>query len=236
MRKLLFLMSILLCSFARIPSGEGALHAEEPIDQTVHTAKALYSHMNLEGIMNWDAFKSAYEGYSKLSTRNNSILTVIDFSMPSTKKRLYVIDMVNQEVLFNSLVSHGRNSGDLYATSFSNTHGSHKSSLGFYETEQTYSGGNGYSLVLNGLESGINDQAKSRAIVMHGASYCTAAVAAQGRLGRSFGCPSVPPELAKPIINTIKGGTLLYIHARNNDYFAKSKIFAASAYNELALQ
>lgn len=223
-----------MCSFSRIPSDKNAIERAEPSEQSVNIAKLLYAEMNLEGIMNWDAFKSAYQGYTQLDARNKNILTVIDFSMPSTQKRLYVIDMLNHKLLFNSLVSHGKNSGDLYANSFSNTHGSHKSSLGFYHTENTYSGGQGYSLVLNGLEKGINDQAKARAIVMHGANYCTASIAARGRLGRSFGCPSLPPELTKPIINTIKGGTLLYIHARNNDYFAKSKLFESRSFEEFA--
>lgn len=185
----------------------------------------LYTEMALDGVIGREAFESAYRGYEKLTTGNKTILTIIDFTLPSTAKRLYVLDMVNRKLLFNSYVSHGKNSGDLYATSFSNRSGSHKSSLGFYETEHTYIGSNGYSLVLNGLEKGINDKAKARAIVIHGAKYCTSAViSSSGRLGRSFGCPSVPPELTKPIINTIKGGTLLYIHARDREYLTHSRV------------
>ena len=124
-------------------------------------------------------------------------------------------------------MSHGKNSGEKYATSFSNVSGSLKSSLGFYMTEGTYEGKNGYSLVLEGLEKDINDKAKERAIVMHGAAYSNPSViAGAGRLGRSFGCPAVPQALAKPIIDKIKGGALIYIYADNPDYFEHSSILS----------
>ena len=108
------------------------------------------------------------------------MLTLIDFSRPSTAKRLFVFDMRERKVLFSSVVSHGKNSGDNYATSFSNEYGSYKSSLGFYLTESTYQGKNGYSLILNGLEKGINDRARERAIVMHGAAYADPSVVSRG--------------------------------------------------------
>jgi hypothetical protein len=150
---------------------------------------------------------------------------VIDFNLPSSKKRMYVLNLVKKEVLFVSYVSHGRNSGGNYATSFSNRNGSHQSSLGFYRTAGTYEGGNGYSLLLDGLEEGINDQARPRAIVIHGADYCSEEVIrSSGRLGRSFGCPALPRELAKPIINTIKGRSLLFIYANQSDYLAMSEV------------
>ena len=114
---------------------------------------------------------------------------------------MVVLDIRQKRILYTSLVSHGKNSGGNYATSFSNENGSHKSSLGFYLTENTYQGRNGYSLILNGLEKGINDLAKQRAIVIHGASYSDPSVAASsGRLGRSFGCPALPVSVSKPII------------------------------------
>lgn len=166
------------------------------------------------------------EGYRKLETKNREILTLIDFSKPSTEERLYIFDIKNKTLLFSSHVAHGRNSGDNWAVSFSNENGSHKSSLGFYATENTYEGKNGYSLVLKGLEKGINDRAKERAVVMHGAHYANpASISSMGRLGRSYGCPSIPEALAKPIINTIKNGTLLFIYAENVDYMTKSTIF-----------
>ena len=128
-------------------------------------------------------------------------------------------------IIYGKSYCGGKNSGGNYATSFSNVSGSYKSSLGFYVTENTYQGKNGYSLILNGLEKGINDKAKERAIVVHGAAYANPSVAASGgRLGRSFGCPALPQSLTKPIINTIKNGTLLFIYANDKGYLASSTI------------
>lgn len=185
----------------------------------------LYEQMDLEGLIQFDAFKSAYTGYKKLNKGNNHLLTLIDFSLPSSEKRMYVLDMAKKEVLFVSYVSHGRNSGGNYATSFSNRDGSYQSSLGFYRTAGTYNGGNGYSLQLDGLEKGINDKARQRAIVIHGADYCSERmIRSTGRLGRSFGCPALPRELNKPIIDTIKGGSLLFIYADQPEYLANSEV------------
>lgn len=141
---------------------------------------------------------------------------MIDFTKPSTEKRFCVIDMQQKQVLFETYVSHGKNSGGNYATSFSNQPGSFKSSLGLFRTGETYYGKNGYSLVLEGLEKGINDKAKERAIVIHGASYADPAlIPAQGRLGRSLGCPALPPVVSQKVIDTIKEGMLLYIYGNN---------------------
>lgn len=185
----------------------------------------LFEEMELGGIVNFIAFRQAVAGYNRIKEKGKPILTLIDFSKPSTEKRLFVFDMEKKKLLYSSVVSHGRNSGENYATSFSNQNGSYKSSLGFYLTENTYQGGNGYSLILNGLEKGINDKAKERAIVVHGASYANPAVAASsGRLGRSLGCPALPTKLAKPIINTIKDGSVMFIYANNTSYLAQSNI------------
>ncbi|ADV43558.1 murein L,D-transpeptidase catalytic domain family protein [Bacteroides helcogenes] len=185
----------------------------------------LYRSMGLEGMVNWRAFRQAVVGYDKIENRKRDILTLIDFSRPSTEERLYVFDMKQRKMLFSSVVSHGKNSGENYATSFSNEYGSYKSSLGFYLTESTYQGKNGYSLVLNGLEKGINDRARERAIVMHGAAYADpSAVGKGGRLGRSFGCPAVPQKLSRPIIDTIKGGSVIYIYAETPDYLVHSSV------------
>ena len=133
--------------------------------------------------------------------------------------------MRQRKLLFSSVVSHGKNSGENYATSFSNEYGSYKSSLGFYLTVSTYQGKNGYSLILDGLEKGINDRARERAIVMHGAAYANPSVVSKGgRLGRSFGCPAVPQALSRPIIDTIKGGSVMYIYAEAPDYLAHSSV------------
>jgi len=164
-------------------------------------------------------------GYRTLPAKNKDILTVVDFTLPSTEKRMYVLDLKNKKLLFHTIVAHGRNSGEKYATRFSNKHGSLQSSLGFYLTDATYQGGNGYSLRLVGLESDINDQAMARAVVIHGADYCSEdVIRTTGRLGRSYGCPALPRELNKPIIDAIKNGSLLFVYAGNDEYLTNSKV------------
>ena len=199
--------------------------AERAAVSDVEAYASLYRSMQLEGVVNWKAFRQAVAGYYKIDNRKREVLTLIDFSRPSTAKRLFVFDMRERKVLFSSVVSHGKNSGDNYATSFSNEYGSYKSSLGFYLTESTYQGKNGYSLILNGLEKGINDRARERAIVMHGAAYADPSVVSRGgRLGRSFGCPAVPQKLSRPIIDAIKGGSVMYIYAETPEYLAHSSV------------
>lgn len=186
-------------------------------------SRCLYHEMGLEETIDYDVFERAIDGYNRIDVKKKDILTLIDFTKPSTEKRLYVIDLKLKKVLFVSYVSHGRNSGENYATSFSNREGSYKSSLGFFKTENTYYGKNGYSLVLDGLEKGINDRAKDRAIVMHGAAYADpSTIRSCGRLGRSLGCPALPLAVCKKIIDTIKGGTLLYIHGDDKTYASRS--------------
>lgn len=213
-----------------LPAGYSATTIDkEPVllIPTISECEKLYADMQLENIVNYAAFEQAFIGYNKIEEKNRNIITLIDFTKPSTKERLYVLDIEQKRLLYSSLVSHGRNSGENYAISFSNENGSHKSSLGFYLTENTYEGKNGYSLVLNGLEKGINDRAKERAIVIHGAAYSNPSVLASGRLGRSHGCPALPQALSKPIINTIKDGTLLYIYADDQKYLAQSNILSS---------
>ena len=185
----------------------------------------LFRTMDLEGVVDWKAFQQAVAGYEKITDRKRDVLTLIDFSKPSTEKRLFVFDMKERKLLYTSLVSHGRNSGSNWATSFSNENGSYKSSLGFYLTETTYQGKNGYSLILEGLEKGINDHARQRAIVVHGAAYANPSViSGGGRLGRSLGCPALPQKMARPIIDAIKGGSVMYIYAGKPEYLVKSSI------------
>lgn len=187
----------------------------------------LYSEIKLNNIVSYPLFERALVGFKEIKTRNRDIITIIDFSKPSTEERFYVIDLKQKKLLFKSVVSHGKNSGENYARSFSNKNGSYKSSLGFYVTENTYKGKNGYSLILNGLEKGINDNAKERAIVIHGAAYSNPSViASSGRLGRSLGCPALPQNISASVINTIKDGTLLYIYANDQNYLAQSTILS----------
>jgi hypothetical protein len=144
---------------------------------------------------------------------DNSILTVIDYSLPSTEPRLWVIDLDSKKLLFRELVSHGVNTGENFATRFSNRVGSRQSSLGLFRTEGTYYGRNGFSLRLEGLEPGINHKALERTIVMHGAWYVSEDFAREhGRLGRSWGCPALEKEVAPEVIETIKDGSLLFIY------------------------
>jgi hypothetical protein len=173
-----------------------------------------------------ECFAQAINGYNLLKSKGlvkKSIVTLIDFSLPSSAKRLWVIDMVTNTVLFNTYVSHGMNSGGEYATSFSNAGNSNKSSLGFYATGESYIGKNGFSLKLDGLENGINSNARSRAVVVHGAYYANPTILnSQNYLGRSQGCPALPEVLSKPIINTIKGKSCLFIyHQSRVSKFAK---------------
>ena len=144
---------------------------------------------------------------------NPTLLTVIDYTRPSTEPRLWVLDLALGRVLHRELVAHGRGSGDNLATKFSNSDGSKMSSLGLFVTDRSYQGQNGYSLRLRGLDPGLNDHAFARAIVIHGASYVNAAIAAQlGRLGRSWGCPAVRLDFARTLIDLIKGGTVVYAY------------------------
>ncbi len=156
----------------------------------------------------------AYLSAQKKGLPTKQLLTIIDYSKPSSERRLWVIDLKNAKVLFNTWVSHGRNSGKIFATSFSNEKGSLKSSLGVFLTSKApYNGSNGYSLRLVGLESGINDKALQRDIVFHGAWYAHPNVIKKyGFLGRSWGCPAVSVETAKPLINTIKGKSLVFVY------------------------
>ena len=169
-------------------------------------------------------FEKAITGFINLKKDNKlneekEILTVIDFSKSSTEKRMWIIDLKNKSVLLNTYVAHGRGSGDDMANSFSNMAESHQSSLGFYVTNETYFGKHGLSLKLDGLDKGINNQARNRAIVVHGASYVSESfINSHGRLGRSHGCPAVPEELNKTIIELIKNKTCMFINGSNPNY------------------
>lgn len=183
-------------------------------------------HLNMKGL-SLEAYEYAKKGLDKLIEEgrlvNDSIISIIDFSLPSSKKRLFIIDLKNYKVLYNTLVAHGQNTGTEWATSFSNMNSSHKSSPGFYVTRETYQGKHGLSLRLQGLENGINDRAYERGIVVHGANYVSENIASsRGYIGRSHGCPAVPDQLSTPIINTIKDGTCLFIY--HPSYIERSEI------------
>ncbi len=194
------------------------------------TGKNLYDSLRLGSMgLARQAYEYAMQGFNYLvetgKLTNQAIISIIDFTKPSSQKRLFIIDLEHYRLLFNTYVAHGVNSGREYANDFSNTPESNKSSLGFYITSNTYIGSNGYSLRLNGLERGINDNANSRDIVMHGADYVNENyIHSQGYIGRSWGCPAVEPKLSKPVINSIKNGTCLFIYSNVNSYLQRSRV------------
>lgn len=167
---------------------------------------------------------TAYKNALKKGVKDKKgIITVIDYTMPSTSKRLWVLDIHHQKVLYNTLVAHGKNTGNEYAKHFSNARNSLETSIGLYQTENTYSGHDGYSLVLKGLDKGFNNNAEARHVIVHGAWYVSQKFAdATGRLGRSWGCPAVSKKMVKPIINTIKDKTLLLAYYPNQQWLDSS--------------
>jgi hypothetical protein len=187
----------------------------------------LWIDCHLSGVLPFEVFNTAILGYRKIdNVRKKGILTIIDFSKPSTEKRFYVIDIENKRLIYSCLVAHGKNSGDIYAKDFSNKLESLKSSLGFYLTGETYKGDHGYSLRLVGIEKGINDNARVREIVIHGADYVSEEfIRKYGRLGRSWGCPALPADLSKEIIDKISDGSCLFIYADDNFYRENSVFF-----------
>jgi hypothetical protein len=184
-------------------------------------------HLSESGLSK-KVYEMALRGMNKLSNNGHikaNILSIVDFSQPSTSKRLYVIDLDNYTLLYNTWVAHGAKSGKTAATYFSNKPSSHKSSLGFYVTGETYKGSNGYSLKLLGMEKGINDYALKRGIVMHGADYVSEEyIASQGYIGRSYGCPAVASEISNELIDMVKEGTCLFIYHPSATYKTKSKL------------
>ena len=179
------------------------------------------------GAIDPDVFSLALASAERAVARGDasaSTLTVIDFSVPSTERRMFVYDLRTRELLFEEHVSHGRNSGANVPTLFSNQPESFKSSIGLYRTAEGYFGKHGYSLRLDGLEKGFNDKARERAIVIHGAEYVNAKTAkAQGRLGRSLGCPALRPEISAKVIDTVKDGGLLFAYYPDPAWLASSK-------------
>lgn len=209
------------------------------VAKTVSTVKSgslmeekigLYDSLGLSTLgLSRQAFEYALTGYSQLLNEGkivkNNILSILDFSLPSGKKRLFVLDLEAGQLVFNTYAAHGRNSGSDMATQFSNQANSFKSSLGFYVTGETYNGKHGESLRLNGEEEGINDNALARGIVMHSAAYADESIVnQQGYIGRSQGCPALPQNIARNVINTIKDGSCLFLYSPDKYYTSHSKI------------
>jgi hypothetical protein len=190
-------------------------------------ARYIYDQIDNQS-MSFEAFDLAFKGWNELKDSIDlidNVISVLDFSQPSNNKRFYLIDLDSRQVIYQDYVAHGRNTGNLMAEYFSNTPHSNQSSLGFYKTAETYHGKHGLSLKLDGLEKGINDKARQRAIVIHSAKYAEASfIKKYGRLGRSFGCPALPAQNYDEIIELIKGGTLLFIYFPEPGYLDNSSV------------
>lgn len=238
-KTLLTALSIGGCTLLLLPGEPGTARTHLPRDidkrpaptRSERLADDIYRNCRLDakgldrcvldlGLRGFDRLAAA----GRVST--DSILTIVDFSKPSLDRRMYVIDLRKQTLLFQTVVAHGRNSGMAYAKQFSNQPRSLQSSLGFYITRHTYQGGNGYSLLLDGCEKGFNDNARNRAIVLHGAEYAeeTLGNTLRGYLGRSFGCPAVPMSIHRDIIDNIKLGNPLFIYYPDADYLRRSPL------------
>jgi len=192
----------------------------EPSPGTLERFRAEAPRLNPEVL---EAALSATACAQRQTDVKREILSVIDYSLPSTEPRLWVFDLEKRKLLFRELVAHGVNTGENMATRFSNVEGSRQSSLGLFLTDKTYFGRNGYSLKLHGLEKGINHRALERTIVLHGAWYVSEAFRREhGRLGRSWGCPAVKKEIAKPLIDTIKDGSLLFVYYPDEEWLSSS--------------
>ncbi|HET9278413.1 MAG TPA: murein L,D-transpeptidase catalytic domain family protein [Flavitalea sp.] len=191
---------------------------------------AVYDSLHLaDQGLSVDVFEMALKGMEKLLqsgiTQKDNIIAIADFSQPSTNKRLYIVDLDNYELKFRTWVAHGRRSGAEMASHFSNKVSSNQSSPGFYVTGSTYQGKHGYSLKLEGVETGINDNASRRAIVIHGADYVNPNIIPKlGYIGRSQGCPAIPMNLHRPVIDQLKDGACLFIYSPADSYIKKSSL------------
>lgn len=186
--------------------------------------KKLYNECNLDSSnLQYDIFRKAMIGQKYIDLNDKNIITIIDFSQPSTEKRFFVIDLEKKKLLFNTFVAHGENSGENIAIDFSNIRNSRQSSLGFFKTGETYSGSHGYSIRIDGIEKGINNKARKRDIVIHGADYVSEKfISKNNRLGRSWGCPALPMNLKDDIIDAIKNGSCIFIYANDKEYLENS--------------
>lgn len=219
--RILPMMALLLMSFST-----NQTRSTKPVAIAAHTTSAfeakaasIYNDLHsgtISVLPKMESFTKALQGFYTLKAEGKvtkDILTLVDFSLSSNQKRLWVIDLTTNTILFHSLVAHGKNTGEEFASKFSNVGESFKSSLGFYITGEIYNGKHGKSLKLDGQEKGVNDNARNRAVVMHGADYVSEDfIRNHHRLGRSQGCPAIPVELTDDIIDAIKDKSCLFIY------------------------
>lgn len=229
-KKLIFVIGVFFLNLGQITSGEDV---EKQNNLSNDIFIAYYSLYPEHTKPSFEAFKLGMEGKQNLikegKLKNNKYLTLIDFSLSSTEKRLWVIDCDSLKIVQHTLVAHGKNTGENFAEKFSNIPASNMSSLGFFVTGETYYGKHGFSLRLDGVEPGINDKARERAIVIHAAQYATKQfINKHGRLGRSFGCPALPPEKSETIIQSIKNKSCVFIYYPEKKYFSLSRYVSQS--------
>ncbi|NIG57410.1 murein L,D-transpeptidase catalytic domain family protein [Chitinophaga sp. Cy-1792] len=229
--------AFLITTFSSIDKSKANNVTNKPIidsSEAIESTKSvsLYDELQLSAAgLSKEAYEKAMQGFEKLQRegkiKNDKVISIIDFSLPSSQKRLFVIDLQNKLLLFNTLVSHGRNSGTLSANAFSNQPNSFKSSLGFFLTGETYMGEHGLSLRLQGEEAGINDNAMARGIVMHSAAYVNEAlVKVQGYIGRSLGCPAIPENVHRKVIDRIRNGSVLFLYSPDKTYSMRTKMLS----------
>ena len=227
-----FAIATLFAASYKIATAEG-LYGISSVSTSSNDATSsiqeVYNHIDFGSNkkLSFDAFKSAYTGFINLKeagklNNSKSLLSVVDFTLSSCEKRLWIIDLKEYKVVLNDYVAHGQGSGDEFATNFSNNENSHQSSIGFYVTGNTYVGQHGTSLHLNGMDEGYNSAAYQRAVVVHGADYVSPQfISGQKRLGRSWGCPAVSNQIIGKVIDLIKDGTCLFLYYPQKNYLAK---------------
>jgi len=215
---------------AAVKASVASVARARELKAVVNQAVLLYSYMDLENDgLNEQAFEYAWRGYHNMLKkgliRKKSVLTICDFSQPSYSPRMYVIDVRHKKLLYRTYVAHGQNSGEDYATSFSNDPDSYKSSLGFYVTKRTYIGRNGLSLRISGVDTGYNDRAAKRNIVLHGSSYVNPQYMSDfGTIGTSQGCPAMPTGISPKVIRAVRNGSCLFIYHPTQEYLEGSVV------------
>lgn len=225
MKKVLVIASIMLVSFSGTFAANPKSEKSELLTSFIESSYDLLKHSGTKP--DFEVYKRGIVGYLNLKKQkklsNSSLLTLIDFRLSSNKKRLWIIDLKLNKVVHHSLVAHGRNTGNEFAKKFSNTPNSNSSSLGFYVTGETYYGKHGLSLRLDGMEQGFNNNARKRAVVMHGADYVDPSyTTSYGRIGRSFGCPSIPMEGHEDIIRKLANKSCMFIYYPDQEYLQNS--------------
>lgn len=226
-----FILSISVISWRPVSANSSTINAKATVSGKELLSRyvaTIYQTARLEQSgLDMTVFQKALTGYLNLKLanklpQNSSVITVVDFTKSSCLKRMWIIDLISKQLLLNTWVAHGQGSGDDMATRFSDTNDSHQSSLGFYLADDVYMGKHGRSLRLDGLDEGFNTSARARGIVVHAADYVgQGAINQMGRLGRSFGCPAVSPEVRDEVINTIKGKTMFFINGNDPAYNSK---------------